>query len=320
MPFQISLTSGSKQLGQITSFDAGNEQFATCATEVTLTAAVTGMLNGHTVWWEQVSGNTQIVFLTPQNQLTVTYTVVGGGSSDRVFRFYIDKNTPLEQTDDVTVWGTPTETKAIKQCQLTTTTTDTECRNVPCNSIYVYYSIPTPSLQGSYATDPTDNFYLAWGVPTCTDPVPTLVSIIQNDMGSMTLVGTFDTNVITNTPITQPYDTYYAYVTFTIGSNTYTQLSCRLDNVKPPNVVSEYITDNAGVPSTVTSNTVVYYTIQRTPDSTSVSDHTTSVAVTTAATYFTLTTESSPISTSTHIVGLVNTNSVTYFSNNGIGG
>lgn len=32
MPFQISLTGGSRQLGQINSFDAGVEQFATCAT------------------------------------------------------------------------------------------------------------------------------------------------------------------------------------------------------------------------------------------------------------------------------------------------
>lgn len=92
--------------GVITSISAGPDQYVICAMTVTLTATVIGDLTGHTVLWEQISGPTDIIFITPTNQLIVQYTTTT--FFDRTFRFYIDKLQPGEIFDDVIMFGTPT--------------------------------------------------------------------------------------------------------------------------------------------------------------------------------------------------------------------
>lgn len=118
MPFQVVYSEYSRQPGIINSFDAGADQIAVCDLEITLTATVDGDLFGHTILWEQISG-APITFITPTDQLTVTYVnaipgspITGGVFDDKVFRFTIDKgstdpNNP-EQFDEVNVFGAPT--------------------------------------------------------------------------------------------------------------------------------------------------------------------------------------------------------------------
>lgn len=321
MPFQLSLTSRSRSSrGVISSFSAGDQQFATCAIEVTLTATVIGDLTGHNILWEQLTGDTQIVFVTPTNQLTATYNVIGGGSNDRIFRFYIDKGTPLERFDDVTVWGTPTETTTLRISSTASFSTDTACRNVACGTSYIYYGLPAPSLGGSFATDPTTNFLLTWGSPTCIEDGPTLVTVVQNNNGNMTLIGTFDIDIYSNVAVSAPYDVYYLSTTYTVDGNTYTQPSCRINQTQPSNTISEYITDTVFPFSSVSNSNTVYYTL--TTESTPESTQTTlgSSISTSTTTYYTLLTEGTPESISTNLLSMVNTNTTTYFSNNGIGG
>lgn len=105
MPFQVSHSFKATPVGVINFFSAGNDQNNFCDTSVTLTAIVVGDLDGHTVLWEQVTGPA-VTFTSPLNQLIVTYTVAT--FEDRSFRFYIDKDTGEEQSDDVNIFGAPT--------------------------------------------------------------------------------------------------------------------------------------------------------------------------------------------------------------------
>ncbi len=106
MPFQVSYSAKATPVGLITFFSAGLDQPAVCDGLVTLTAIVVGDLTGHTIVWEQLTGPA-VTFTSPLNQLVVTYTVVT--FEDRSFRFTIDKGTGQEQSDDVNIFGTPTE-------------------------------------------------------------------------------------------------------------------------------------------------------------------------------------------------------------------
>jgi len=106
MPFQVSYSAKATPVGLITFFSAGEDQPAVCDGNVTMTAIVIGDLSGHTVLWEQLTGPA-VTWTSPQDQLQVTYTVAT--FEDRSFRFYIDKDTGSEQSDDINIFGTPTE-------------------------------------------------------------------------------------------------------------------------------------------------------------------------------------------------------------------
>jgi hypothetical protein len=106
MPFQVSYSAKATPVGLITFFSAGEDQPAVCDGNVTMTAIIVGDLTGHTVLWEQLTGPA-VTWTSPLNQLQVTYTVAT--FEDRSFRFYIDKDTAQEQSDDINIFGTPTD-------------------------------------------------------------------------------------------------------------------------------------------------------------------------------------------------------------------
>lgn len=92
--------------------DAGPDQYAVCSTSITLTATVYGNLVGHTLLWEQISGNTLGVTIGgPTNTLSLSYTnaVPPGTFSDKTWRLWIDKGSVNEMYSDVVVYGTPTD-------------------------------------------------------------------------------------------------------------------------------------------------------------------------------------------------------------------
>lgn len=93
-------------------------QVAICEPIVYLEAAVDGDLSRHLFEWEQISG-TPIVDLQVTSPTQAYYTVPGLPGTDKVFRFYVDRGTRLEQYKDVVVRTTPvTEAKPIEVGEL----------------------------------------------------------------------------------------------------------------------------------------------------------------------------------------------------------
>lgn len=85
---------------------AGDDQTVVCAPIVYLEAIVNGDITGNTTEWVQLSGtpSVSIIPVTP----TQAYYVAGiNPGSDKVFRFYINRNTQIEEYQDVIIRTTP---------------------------------------------------------------------------------------------------------------------------------------------------------------------------------------------------------------------
>jgi hypothetical protein len=87
---------------------AGDEQLVTCAPIVYLEASVSGDLLGHNFEWVQISGTPTVTLMPGGNPLQAYYVVENVGS-DKTFRFYIDRNTQIQQYADVIVRTTPVD-------------------------------------------------------------------------------------------------------------------------------------------------------------------------------------------------------------------
>lgn len=85
---------------------AGDEQVVTCVPIVYLEASVDGDMNGHTFEWVQMTGIPTVTLMPGGNPLQAYYVVENLGS-DKIFRFYIDRNTQIQQYADVIVRTTP---------------------------------------------------------------------------------------------------------------------------------------------------------------------------------------------------------------------
>jgi hypothetical protein len=75
---------------------------------ITITALVSGNLTGHTILWEQISGQT-VTFTTPTDQLSVTFTQTSL-ADDKEFIFWIDKGTSHAVFQYVYVSSKPIDT------------------------------------------------------------------------------------------------------------------------------------------------------------------------------------------------------------------
>ena len=103
---QILWLSSRKNLSTVGLLSAGDDQAAICDPIIYLEATISGDLTGHTTLWEQVSG-TPTVDLIIVDATRAYYLVAGLPGSDKVFRFYVDKNTSSEQYLDVNIRTTP---------------------------------------------------------------------------------------------------------------------------------------------------------------------------------------------------------------------
>lgn len=322
MPFQISLISSSRSRGIINWFTAGTDQYATCAPEITLTATVDGNLGGHSVLWEQTGGDTQIVWLTPLNQLQVVFAVIGGGSSDRNFRFYIDKGTPLQQYDEVVTWGTPTDVLPLPILPVSTVYPHIECRNISSSSMSVWYDFPARTVVGSISINPTVGFQLQWVAPSCDTAFLKQTDVVYNNAGVLTPMGTVINGDFNSVPIPDVYGIYYLNVTYTYGYDTYTVQSSRFQNPVSTDGLSAFATDSMDNFSIrEESPNVVFYTLL---PNIPIDDLTGGFSITAEANVVVDYTRTAPIESIADIQGVpvtaVNTHNVTYFSNNGIGG
>ena len=87
---------------------AGDPQTSICAPIVYLEATISPDGIGHPTEWVQLNG-TPIVELFTDSPTQAHYLVnPTAPGTDKTFRFYMDRNTPLESYADVTVYTTPT--------------------------------------------------------------------------------------------------------------------------------------------------------------------------------------------------------------------
>ena len=105
---QILFISSGVSLGIITFPSQNVEQNAVCDPIVYLEAIIAGDPTGHTFEWVQMSGSPVVELLPVPGFETKTYYLVPGlPGTDKVFRFYVDRNTDIEQHLDLVVRTTP---------------------------------------------------------------------------------------------------------------------------------------------------------------------------------------------------------------------
>ena len=135
-----------------------------CIVSLDLIATVTsGRASEHTFLWEQISGS-QVVFITPVNQLFVSCTLLD--STDKVFYFWVDKGTAKEVYYIFNYRGTATETTAL------TGSNTFICNGLQidngspiCSTIFATQQLFIPPTSGSIViNDP--NLVLRWNLPT----------------------------------------------------------------------------------------------------------------------------------------------------------
>lgn len=102
----ISTRSGKGTIELVT---AGEEQLAICAPIVYLSATVNGDLTNVPTEWVQLTG-TPTVTIENVNKTDSYYVAGANVGSDKLFRFYVYRNTQLEQYQDILVRTTPSDT------------------------------------------------------------------------------------------------------------------------------------------------------------------------------------------------------------------
>lgn len=163
MPLTLVQTYAVKPPPPVTLITAGDDQQIACESVVILTAVVDipGNLPGHSLEWEQTAGNA--VALSCTDCLSTTYSTAD--QTDKVFRFWLDRNKPYEQYDDVSVTHTPSSVAPTSsQNARGELTIGTPSDVVVCESILTAADIPPPILQQGEVTG--GGVKLVWDEPT----------------------------------------------------------------------------------------------------------------------------------------------------------
>lgn len=161
MPFQVSLCVAQNPINAI-QLSVPNSYMSPCVTSLTLTATViSGITAGHTFLWEVTSGN-QVVFTTPADQLVATVLLTS--ATDRVFTFWVDKNTSIQQRFDYKYYATATDTTNVSGNNvLQSIASDITNGSPSAASIYGTYILSDVSIASS-VINPT-SVLLKWDLP-----------------------------------------------------------------------------------------------------------------------------------------------------------
>ena len=153
-----------RRRNNVTLNTAGQEQLVVCAPMVYLEASVTGNLDGHTFEWVQMSGTPLVTLETTPDPLQAYYSTAGNVGSDKVFRFYIDRDTQIEQYMDVTIRTTPASLMSfIEHGVIANTATDTLLLTTPFN---IQGDIPMDIIPfNSIGGLVTNQVSINWGLP-----------------------------------------------------------------------------------------------------------------------------------------------------------
>lgn len=219
MPFQVSLYT-TKTSGVVT-ISLATDVTSPCIISLNLIATVTsGNPADHTYLWEQVSG-AQVVFNTPTNQLSVNCTLLD--STDKVFYFWVDKNTTKETRYVFNYHGTATETTSIYSSNSATTSGLVKVDPVSSATIIGTQAIFSSSPEGTYRINP-NSIVLKWQLPSNTSGfVQSIVEqIVAGVWTSVLTVGLADEQHLINAQ----QNTYYRIkTTYLLDGQYYSQYS-----------------------------------------------------------------------------------------------
>lgn len=203
---------------------AGDDQQIACAATIFLTAVVDipSNLPGHTLEWEQTSGTTVILSCT--DCLATSFSSVD--QTNKTFRFWLDRNKPYEQYDDVAIDYTPTSAAPMQGHQASPNSNafikQTPYDIVVCESILVSGNPPPPELE---STDVPASVILVWDEPTADglESYITLYTVYENDI-----------NVSENQPNDLSYEgaipaVYKIQTDFFVNGQPSTSTSCERD-------------------------------------------------------------------------------------------
>lgn len=151
MPFQITLTHGRGAPAFIELVTAGPDQLHICTPTITLTAEIIGDPAGHIFLWEQLEGT--IVSLDTPNELSTDFAAVD--STDKLFRFWIDKGSPEQQFDEMWIFKTP-----FSDCPFSQDNDNSDFNisitadPVACDDIIATFTISAPSPSSPHGEEP----------------------------------------------------------------------------------------------------------------------------------------------------------------------
>jgi hypothetical protein len=182
MPFQVVNTSKKLPRFGVTLISAGDDQLIFCGDTVYLEARVDdpSKLEGHSLLWEQLEG-APVPLATPY-QIATTYPFVE--TTDKVFRFWINKGTLVEQYRDVNIFHTP---RAV--CDIVIPNASVirivPSDPVPCDSITVEIveHIPVPDGGHDDNVSVIYDIVIEWGLPTDPDLLPLLIQTVLYENG-----------------------------------------------------------------------------------------------------------------------------------------
>lgn len=158
MPFQNTLAPAYQILPvPVLSIDAGPDRFSICALTVSLVAVVELVVDDptqHQYQWVQMSGD-PVIWDTPQNAFTVTYTATG--TTDVTIRIYADRDTAIERFDDVVIFGTPSSVVMTGMGTIASLTN--ACRAVSLSFL--------TNASAIGFLEPISSYKLSWNPPSC---------------------------------------------------------------------------------------------------------------------------------------------------------
>lgn len=183
MPFQVTFSTKLVNLMDVRLLSAGDDQTLYCGLIVQLNAIVDQPLNlpGHVVSWEQLDGAP--VTLSDASTLHPWYPFTE--TSDKLFRVWMDRGTPIEQHDDVYVYHTPTSkyTCSFNGDHYFNRFVPTD--EVPCSSIVGTVIVTPLPPQGTLNDNDSASirFELVWNLPQHVDLQPLLTEMVVYENG-----------------------------------------------------------------------------------------------------------------------------------------
>lgn len=161
--YSVIFISTKSRRSNLTILNVEGEQTVVCAPIIYLTVNAVGDLTNVPTEWVQISG-TPSVDIEVVDELNAYYMVDGNVGSDKVFRFYINRNTQIEQYVDITIRTTPASLMGfIEHGVIANTTTHPLLLTTPFN---IQGDIPMDIIPfNSIGGLVTDHVSINWNLP-----------------------------------------------------------------------------------------------------------------------------------------------------------
>jgi hypothetical protein len=225
VPFQVVNTSKKLPRFKVTLISAGPDQLIFCGDTVYLQAIVDNptLLDGHTMLWEQLEGP-PVPLATP-HQIATSYPFVE--TTDKKFRFWLDKGTLVEQYADMEVWHTPKSVVHTTSLGHEVVVWGVPSDPIPCDTFNAIIDTIIPPVDGNHydSVPVTFNVLITWDIPAYVDGQPFITQYIVYENGSP----------VATIPVSEPREyigglnTYSILTEYNIRQQYSSAMSCEKD-------------------------------------------------------------------------------------------